>query len=89
MLDVVSAGVDGSIAGACIDPAAPLAYRITTDGPATLTISGYRQLAQPGAGTHEGVLLPEPAAGGFAAGLALVGVLARRRGVVPGIPRSS
>ena len=43
-LNVVSVGVDGTIAGACIDPATPLAYHLTTDGPVELTISGYRHL---------------------------------------------
>jgi len=88
LLNVVSAEVDGSIGGACIDPAAPLAYRITTDGPAQLTISGDRQLALPSAGTHEGIMLPEPA-GALAAGIALLAALARRRGVVLGDARSS
>ena len=72
--------MDGTIAGACIDPATPLAYRLITDGPTLITITGYRQLALPGAGTHEGVLLPEPSAGlGLAAGGALLAVIARRR----------
>jgi dienelactone hydrolase len=86
--NVVSAGVDGTIAGACIDPAAPLTYRLTTDGPVAITVSGYRQLALPGAGTHEGVLLPEPSPGlGLAAGAALLCALGRR--VVLGGRRSS
>jgi hypothetical protein len=90
LLDVASAGIDGSIGGACIDPATPLSYRITTDGPAQITISGYRQLQLPAAGTHEGVLLPEPsAAAGLAGGAALLAALARRRGVVLGGGRSS
>jgi hypothetical protein len=90
LLNVVSAAVDGPIAGACIDPATPLAFRLTTDGPTQITITGYRELALPGAGTHEGVLLPEPSTAlGFAAAAALLAVLARHRGVVPGHRRSS
>ncbi len=80
LLNVVSAAVDGTIAGACIDPATPLAYRLTTDGPTQITITGYRELALPGAGTHEGVLLPEPSTAlGLAAGAVLLAVLAWRR----------
>ena len=80
LLNVVSAGVDGTIAGACIDPATPVSYRITTDGPSQITITGYRELSFSAAGTHEGVLLPEPSRVlGLDVSIALLGLLARRR----------
>jgi pimeloyl-ACP methyl ester carboxylesterase len=80
LANVTSFSVDGTIAGACIDPETPLDYHVVTNGPTTITISGYRVLSLPGAGTWDGTLLPEPGAtAGFAGGAALVAALARRR----------
>jgi pimeloyl-ACP methyl ester carboxylesterase len=77
---VASFAVDGSIGGACIRPDQPLAYHVVTDGPTTITISGYRELAFASAGTYDGTDLPEPAGAlGLAAGAALLARLRKRR----------
>ncbi len=81
LANVASFDVDGSVAGACIDPEAPLDYRVVTDGPTQITISGHRMLSLSGAGTHEGTLLPEPGVAlGLGAGAALLAALRRLSG---------
>jgi hypothetical protein len=77
---VSSFAVDGTIAGACIDPATPLDYHVETNSPTTITISGYRVLSFDAAGTYDGTLLPEPASAlGLLSGAVLLAALRRRR----------
>jgi len=77
---VSSLAADGSIGGACIRADQPLDYHVVTDGATTITISDYRVLSFPAAGTYDGTDLPEPSSAlGLAASSALLAVLYRRR----------
>ena len=44
LANVSSFAVDGTIAGACIDPETPLDYHVTPTDPSTITFSGYSLL---------------------------------------------
>jgi pimeloyl-ACP methyl ester carboxylesterase len=80
LANVSSFALDGSIGGACLRPDQPLDYHIVTNGPTTITVSGYRVLAFGAAGTYDGTDLPEPGAtAGLAGGAGLLAALARRR----------
>jgi pimeloyl-ACP methyl ester carboxylesterase len=80
LANVESFAVDGSIAGACIRADEPLDYHVVTNGPTTITISGYRVLSFGEAGTYDGTELPEPSGSlGLAASAALLALLQRRR----------
>jgi hypothetical protein len=78
--NVSSFAIDGSLGGACIAANQPLDYHVVTNGPTTITVSGYRELAFPAAGTYDGTDLPEPdEALGLTACAALLSALRRRR----------
>ena len=72
--------VDGSIAGACLDPNLPLDYLVTTDGPAEIRLLGHHTISLPGAGTFSGSVLSEPSGAlALAAGATLLVALQRRQ----------
>src|SRR6185503_4961451 len=77
LANVTSLALDGSIGGACIKTTQPLDYHVVTNCPATITVSGYRVISFPAAGTYDGTDLPEPGpTAGLAAGAALIAALA-------------
>jgi hypothetical protein len=78
--NVSSFAIDGSLGGACIAANQPLDYHVVTNGPTTITVSGYRELAFPAAGTYDGTDLPEPSGTlGLVSSAALLAALYRRR----------